>query len=42
MPGAKILRLPHGKDLPLPTYQSAGAAGLDLVAALARIRFLIG
>jgi dUTP pyrophosphatase len=30
----EILRLPHGKDLPLPSYQSALAAGLDLVAAL--------
>ncbi len=27
--------LPHGSDLPLPTYQSAGAAGLDLFAAVA-------
>jgi dUTP pyrophosphatase len=30
-----ILRLPHGADLPLPAYQSAQAAGLDLVAAVA-------
>jgi len=30
----EILRLPHGRDLPLPSYQSALAAGLDLVAAL--------
>ena len=29
-----ITRLPHGKDLPLPSYQSAHAAGMDLVAAL--------
>ncbi|MBI3514177.1 MAG: dUTP diphosphatase [Proteobacteria bacterium] len=29
-----IARLPHGADLALPAYQSAGAAGLDLVAAL--------
>src|SRR5215467_3040581 len=28
------MRLPHGKDLPLPSYQSASAAGLDLVAAV--------
>jgi dUTP pyrophosphatase len=27
------MRLPHGKDLPLPSYQSASAAGLDLLAA---------
>lgn len=26
--------LPHGGDLPLPAYASAGAAGLDLMAAL--------
>jgi len=30
----QILRLPHGADLPLPAYQSAQAAGLDLVAAV--------
>jgi len=29
-----IMRLPHGADLPLPSYQSAGAAGLDLLAAV--------
>ena len=29
-----ITRLPHGKDLPLPAYQSAHAAGMDLIAAL--------
>ena len=28
------MRLPHGADLPLPQYQSALAAGLDLVAAV--------
>lgn len=27
-------RLSHGADLPLPTYQSEGAAGIDLRAAL--------
>jgi len=30
----RILRLPHGTDLPLPSYQSAHAAGLDLMAAV--------
>jgi dUTP pyrophosphatase len=30
----RIARLPHGADLPLPQYQSADAAGLDLVAAV--------
>jgi len=28
-----VLRLPHAAGLPLPRYQTAGAAGLDLVAA---------
>ena len=30
----RITRLPHGADLPLPSYQSARAAGLDLIAAV--------
>ena len=30
----KIMRLPHAADMPLPAYQSAGAAGLDLMAAV--------
>jgi dUTP pyrophosphatase len=30
----RIMRLPHGADLPLPSYQSAHAAGLDLLAAV--------
>jgi dUTP pyrophosphatase len=30
----KIVRLPHAKGLPLPMYQSAAAAGLDLLAAV--------
>ena len=29
-----LLRLPHGADLPLPAYETAGAAGLDLRAAI--------
>jgi dUTP pyrophosphatase len=33
-PELRILRLPHGADLPLPSYQSAHAAGLDLMAAV--------
>ena len=28
------MRLPHAEGLPLPAYQSSGAAGLDLLAAL--------
>lgn len=30
----KVIRLPHGADMPLPEYQSAQAAGLDLLAAV--------
>jgi len=30
-----ILRLPHARDLPLPAYQTDGAAGMDLLAAVA-------
>ena len=33
-PRIPVMRLPHGNDLPLPQYQSALAAGLDLVAAV--------
>jgi dUTP pyrophosphatase len=29
----RLQRLPHGEGLPLPAYASAGAAGLDVVAA---------
>lgn len=29
-----VLVLPHGRDLPLPAYESAGAAGFDLRAAV--------
>jgi len=31
----EILQLPHGAGLPLPAYQTAHAAGLDLLAAVA-------
>ena len=31
----RITRLPHGEGLDLPAYQTDGAAGLDLMAALA-------
>jgi len=31
--GLKILRLAHGEGLPLPRYETQGAAGLDLIAA---------
>ena len=30
----RIMQLEHGRDLPLPSYQSALAAGLDLLAAV--------
>ncbi|MBV9434046.1 MAG: dUTP diphosphatase [Hyphomicrobiales bacterium] len=29
-----VLRLPHAQDLPLPRYETEGAAGLDLLAAV--------
>jgi dUTP pyrophosphatase len=29
-----LLRLPNGRDLPLPAYATEGAAGMDLVAAI--------
>jgi dUTP pyrophosphatase len=29
-----VKRLPHGSDLPLPQYETDGAAGLDLQAAI--------
>jgi dUTP pyrophosphatase len=29
-----VQRLPHAHDLPLPAYATAGAAGLDLLAAV--------
>ena len=31
----RVQRLPHGEGLPLPSYQSVHAAGLDLIAAVA-------
>ena len=30
----QILRLPHAEGLPLPTYETAGSAGMDLRAAV--------
>src|SRR5437016_13541016 len=30
----EVQQLPHGEGLPLPAYQSAHAAGLDLLAAV--------
>ena len=34
-PTVPILRLPHAADLPLPAYETAHAAGMDLRAAVA-------
>jgi dUTP pyrophosphatase len=33
-PTISIVRLPHAEDLPLPSYESAQAAGMDLRAAV--------
>ncbi len=33
-PTVKFMRLPHGKDVPLPKYMSHAAAGMDLYAAV--------
>jgi len=33
-PILRLRRLPHAEGLPLPSYRSEGAAGLDLAAAL--------
>jgi dUTP pyrophosphatase len=33
-PSLDIVRLPHAQDLPLPRYETEGAAGLDLLAAV--------
>ena len=33
-PTVPILRLPHSEGLPLPAYETAGAAGMDLRAAV--------
>ena len=32
--GVPVHRLPHGADLPLPTYATADSAGMDLLAAV--------
>ena len=34
MPQLPIRRLPHAEGLPLPTYETSGAAGMDLRAAV--------
>lgn len=35
-PIIKCIQLPHAKDLPLPTYQTQGAAGMDVRVALTK------
>jgi dUTP pyrophosphatase len=34
-PTVRMMRLPHGEGLPEPSYQTEGAAGVDLPAAIA-------
>jgi dUTP pyrophosphatase len=39
----KVRRLPHAAGLPLPAYATAGAVGLDLIAAVdARMTIYVG
>lgn len=33
-PVVRVVRLPHAKDLPLPSYETEHAAGMDIRAAL--------
>jgi len=35
MPEILVTRLPHAEGLPLPSYATPGAAGMDLLAAIA-------
>lgn len=36
-----IVRMPHASDLPLPAYETVGAAGMDLRAAIPQDRSLL-
>ena len=40
-PAISVVRLPHGEGLALPSYETAGAAGMDLRAAVPEDRPLI-
>lgn len=40
-PALGVVRLPHAEGLPLPQYASAGAAGMDLCAAVPEDRQII-
>lgn len=37
MTSARIMRLAHGGELPLPSYETPGAAGMDIRAAAAQV-----
>jgi dUTP pyrophosphatase len=38
----QIMRLSHGADLPLPAYETSGAAGMDLRAAVGAESVVLG
>ena len=40
-PVVGFVRLPHGEDMPLPAYETAGSAGMDLRAAVPDDRPLV-
>ena len=40
-PDVGVMRLEHGRDLPLPAYETTGAAGMDLRAAVAEDQPLV-
>lgn len=41
MTTARVERLPHAEDLPLPAYETTGSAGMDLRAAVAEVETLV-
>ena len=40
-PSLSLVRLPHGADIALPAYETSGAAGMDLRAAVAADRPMV-
>lgn len=40
-PSLSLVRLPHGADIALPVYETSGAAGMDLRAAVAADRPMV-
>ena len=40
-PALGLVRLPHGRDLDLPAYETPGSAGMDLRAAVPEDRPLL-